>query len=339
MRAKASIGVFCYYICMKYSEALETGKTSLGVPDRIIETLLSKLYFFEDKVYKMYKWREAFYGDLSNLEFRRKYIKEDFLWNNLMSPDIYTEFLSLRVDNGQWVKTDESNAEDFCILMNVTEADRTFTALAEQQLLTKEIVKDIVEKMIPLARNITENRRGVLSQFLNMNLRETLIQEFEDLRNWAYMGHEFITHEEVDRIIDTTLEFGKNLEYFNNPEVRIEASIDGNPDNVLILNSGEVKFIDIMPPKENWRVADEFFNICRYGAEIGAFSDQSIADVLYETYFSIIGNQIPNEIRLIYEIRSALIQVPYRFVLGQPERAKKSLAFLYKQFGKIEAIK
>ena len=44
---------------------------------------------------------------------------------------------------------------------------------------------------------------------------------------------------------------------------------------------------------------------------------------------------IPDEVRVIYEIRAALIQVPYRFVLDQPERAKKSLDFLYRQLEKI----
>lgn len=321
---------------MTYSEALETGKTPLGIPDRIIETLLSKLYFFGGKVYKMYKWNKAFYGDLSDLSFRREYIQEDFFWNNLMSPDIYIQLLTVKNVNGEWIETTDEEAEDFCILMNVTESDRTFTALAEQQLLTKEMARDVVEKMIPLARVITEKRRDKLSKYLNTNLKETLKQEFEDLRNWAYMGHEYISHEEVDRIIDATLKASESLDYFKGADARIEASIDGNPDNVLILNSNETKFIDIMPPKENWRVADEFFNICRYGAEVGAFTDQETADVLYETYFSLIGKRIPDEVRTIYEIRSALIQVPYRFVLGQREKAKKSLDFLYKQMGKLK---
>ncbi len=306
-----------------------------GKPDRTIETLLSKLFFFGDRVYKIYKWNKAFYGDLSDLSFRREYIHEDFFWNAEISPDIYLKLLCVKQENGDWKEVASEAAEDFCIVMKTTEADQTMTVLAENGQLGSNMLEMAVQKMIPRARTITEKRRDVLAPFLNLSLKDTLQQELQDLREWAYMGHEFISHAETDQIIDTTLKASLPISYFNDDQATKMASIDGNPDNVLILRSGEVKLIDIMPPKLNWRVADEFFNICRYGAEVSIFMGEEAAKPLYETYFKMIGKRLPDEVRRIYELRAAFIQVPYRFVIGQKARAEKSLAFVKKRLAEI----
>ena len=48
-------------------ETIETGNfNKLGKPERIIETLISKLFFFGDDVYKVYKYNKAFFGDFSD---------------------------------------------------------------------------------------------------------------------------------------------------------------------------------------------------------------------------------------------------------------------------------
>lgn len=315
---------------MDFSQSLEVGKF-LEVntkPDRVIETLLSKLFFFGDKVYKHYKWNKAFYGDLSDLSFRREFIQEDFFWNHSMSPDIYLTLLFVKKEKGIWKETTAHNAEDFCIVMKVIESDQTLTHLAEKALVTKEMLSNVVKEMIPRVRSITIQRGGALKNFLQKPLRKTLEQELQDLRDWAYMGNEYISHKEVDAIVDMIRLKSKSIDYFDSKKVRIEASIDGNPDNVLLLKNGEVKFIDVMPPKINWRAADEFFNICRYATEITTFMDEKTARALYETYTVVTNVAIPEEVKVIYELRSALIMVTYRFVLGQKERAQKSLDFL-----------
>lgn len=114
-------------------------------------------------------------------------------------------------------------------------------------------------------------------------------------------------------------------------------AIDANCDNILILTN-KIGFLDILPPKENWRVADKFFTICRVTTDVAALLGREKANIMYEAYKNFAG--LPSEnVKIIYEIRSALIQAAYRYALEQPNLAQKYLQFMDQRLRDLKYFK
>ena len=69
---------------MTLIEAFEAGKVEgiTGRPDQIIETLLSKLFFFGDQVFKIYKNEKNSVIESTKLQ-RAEFYSQDFLWKCL----------------------------------------------------------------------------------------------------------------------------------------------------------------------------------------------------------------------------------------------------------------
>lgn len=287
--------------------------------DNIIETLLSKIYFFGSKVYKFYKWKEAFYGDLSNPDFRRKFIEEDFLWNRIMSPDIYKELTVLKNENGK---------EDLCIIMEKLKGNKNFINCVEENNLSSEILKNFSKNLFENQRKITDLKNNELSGFLSEDLKKIEIREIEDLKNWCYMAEENLPRETTDEFAKKLFQVLETPDYLNwRKAARKSACIDGNGDN-FIFQDGEIIFIDILPPKMDWRVKDEIFNLSRAVADIRALGEnKSLADEIYKNYEEMAGVRVPEKIKMLYETRGALIQAAYRYILNQPKRAERYLNF------------
>lgn len=305
--------------------------------DKTIETLLSKVFFFRNTVCKIYKWKKAFYGDLSDINFRKEFISEDFFWNNIMSPDIYIKLLFLKYNNGQWEESSIENADDLCIVMNRLKSEETLTDFAESKKITPDILEKFANTIINKQRKITEFRKKELSSLFNQDLKDIEKKAIEDLRSWAYMAKEQLPKEKTDYVVEKLLSVLNLPEYCDwRGKAKKSACIDGNGDNIIITQSGEILFIDILPPKFNWRVEDEVFNLARATADVSVLTgNTSQADVLYKSYEKLTGLEIPPVIRKLYEIRGAMIQVAYRIILNQPSRAKKYLDFVEQQISSL----
>ena len=75
---------------MELIESFEKGLVSdFGMPEKVVETAISKLFFFPSRVIKVYKPGEYFFANLSNKESRRKFFEDDFFWNHAFAPETY----------------------------------------------------------------------------------------------------------------------------------------------------------------------------------------------------------------------------------------------------------
>lgn len=176
-----------------------------------------------------------------------------------------------------------------------------------------------------------------MSSLFNQDLKDIEKKAIEDLRSWAYMAKEQLPKEKTDYVVEKLLSVLNLPEYCDwRGKAKKSACIDGNGDNIIITQSGEILFIDILPPKFNWRVEDEVFNLARATADVSVLTgNTSQADVLYKSYEKLTGLEIPPVIRKLYEIRGAMIQVAYRIILNQPSRAKKYLDFVEQQISNL----
>ncbi len=297
---------------MTLIEAFEQGNVAdFGKPDRVVDTVLSKVFFFGDRVTKVYKHEKAFYGDLTDESFRKEFYTEDFYWNHFMSPEVYRKLVH--------------EVDDFYIEMVRIDSEKTLTKLSLTGMVTPETMRDLTVILVQKLRMISEEHHPKLEALFRRGLLNIHLESLEDLRNFAYMADGSIPRAKTDQIVDLLLRKSTEESYFEDPKRhRISAAIDNNPDNIIIDNA--IRFIDIMPPKENWKVADEYFTIVRNAVDGFVLSSDALGDEVYTTYFAV-NDPIPECVTLIYEIRSGMIQWAHRTFMGQPDIAEK-----YRQF-------
>lgn len=276
-------------------------------PDRTIETIISKIFFYGDKVFKIYKYKKFFFGDFSSDKFRADFYKEDFYWNNIMAPEVYVSLCGVKKASDKYQIVDLGFAEDFFIEMKKFDDQKNLTNLLFKKEISKDILKNIVIKMVSRLEKLTDNKREKYKEYFDRDFLEGHQEDLESDRNLLYMIQSFVPKERVDKIIDAAKKFSIKNKYFQNYNKNdLSILIDNHADNIVLLND-EVEFIDVLPPKESWRIGDLHFNVCRLATDVSVLNSQELAESVYGTYeknFKII----PTEVKYVYEIRSALIQ-------------------------------
>ncbi len=292
-----------------------------GDHDRVIETVLSKLFIRGDEVHKAYKHRTADFADLADREVRRQYIAEDFFWNNAMAPEIYRELRHVKRDGERFIHLEEGEGEDWYIVMKKIDTSQDLMRAIESGMLPKEALARYVRTLLERLTVLTDARRGELEEFFDKDAAHVRAEVLGACDWAAFDGAPHITSLEVAHaraLMERALE---NETYFQNPIYNISVVIDTNAENILFID-GKVMFIDVMPPKDAWRVHDRYFLICRTSADIRAQQGDEHADVLHDTYGD--HTELPPEtVRVVYELAASLIQVPYRKMVGRDDLATK----------------
>lgn len=307
-----------------------------GPHDRVIETVLSKLFIRGNEVHKAYKHRTADFADLADREVRRSYIAEDFFWNNAMAPDIYLELRHVKRDGDLFAHVHEEEGEDWYIVMKKIDTKRDLMQAISNQALNKEELAEYVRTLLRRLMALTEARRGGLGEFFDRDAAH-IRSEVLGACDWVEVeGEPYLTPLEVARVRALLNRALDTEPYFKNPIKNISVVIDTNAENILFLD-GKVSFIDVMPPKDAWRVHDRYFLICRTSADIEAQNSGDHSAVLHETYGE--STELPSEIvRAVYEIAASLIQVPYRKMVGQNDLARCYADFVRRRCVELEGM-
>lgn len=303
--------------------------------DHIIETVLSKLFIRGNEVHKAYKHRTADFADLMDMEVRRKYISEDFFWNNAMAPEIYLELRHVKPEGEKFVHVEDGEGEDWYIVMRKIDTSKDLMRAIENDSLEAEALKEYVRTLLSRLDNLTQARRGELEEFFAKDAAHVRAEVLGACDWAAFDGEPFVTPKEVAHTkILLTRAIEQEL-YFQQPIKDISVVIDTNPENIIFID-GKVSFIDVMPPKDAWRVHDRYFLICRTSADIKAQEGEH-STALHDTY-SEYTTLPPQIVSVIYEIAAALIQVPYRKMIGQSELAQKYANFVRMRCAELEII-
>lgn len=306
-----------------------------GDHDHIIETVLSKLFLRGDFVHKIYKHREGDFADLTDKETRRAYVSEDFFWNNAMASDIYLELRHVQRNGDIFIHVDECDAEDWYIVMKKVDTSRDLMRILERGVPGKKELEGYARTLRERLTELTKHRRDSLALFFSAG--ETHVKdEIRAVFPWAYTATPILTHDEVahiEKLIASTLE---HCPYWNTPIESMSVVVDNNPENILFLDEG-VSFIDVMPPKDAWRVHDRYFSLCRTSADISALAGSDYTEVLHDTYAEE-GDLPPRQVRAVYEIAAALIQVPYRKMIGRDDLALRYADYLRTRVRELEAM-
>jgi len=291
-------------------------------PDKIIETIISKLYFYGDEVYKVYKYEKFFFGDFSSFNFRAKFYKEDFLWNKIMAPVVHLELKE--VEN------------DFYIKMKKFDDSKNFTNLLLQKNISDNDLKKVVLEMVVRLDKITKIKKNDPDYDFNQKLVDIHLSDLESDANLLYLIGDFISKEKVDEITNISKKVSLNTSYFKDYDPNnFSILIDNHADNIVFLDN-VVEFVDVLPPKESWRVGDINFIISRMAVDVAVLFDEEKSKIIYDTFEK--NNAIPAEIRAIYQIRSALIQMWCFYSQKKPDIAKKYLEFAESRVKYLQGI-
>jgi aminoglycoside phosphotransferase family enzyme len=321
---------------MNLIEAFEKQAVSgiLGTPDKTIETLISKLFFYNNKVYKIYKWNKAFFGDFSSLTFRKEFYQEDFFWNNAMAPHIYTDLKTVKFDGNSFVESNMEESEDLYIVMNkINEKDNLTHRLIMNDITTNDLML-IAREMTTKLKELTKERKSGLQNIVDRGLASLEQEIVGDLRSWGYMADPQYPKEKTNQTTEVLGKAFKKEKYFNNfKNSDLSIAVDSHSDNILFSN-GQLGFIDIFPPRDIWRIVDPFYNICRLATDVTVLKDKDSANEMYKEYGKIMPLG-PEKVKNIYELQAALIKGPYLSVLKRKDEAEKYFAFIEESVAKL----
>ncbi len=312
---------------MLFIDTLENeGIKEFGKPDKVIETLISKIFFFRNRVIKVYKHKEAFYGNFADFAFRKEFYSEDFFWNHSMAPEIYLKLVGVKAKGGSYDTVKLDIAEDFYIEMAKIDSSKNLTNLFSSDKVTTINMEEMIHFLVEKLRSLTKERKVKLKHLFDLGWYKLQSDDLEDLRQWVYMAPDKISKKDTDIMIDLLKEKSSKEPYFTNYNPSfLSVAIDNNCDNLLIIN-GKPSLIDTMTPKDNWKVSDEYFNVVRVAVDAYVLGNKELGDTVYQTYYKY-RPEPSRATTLINEIRSSLIQWSYRHSLGQHEMAEKYKIF------------
>jgi len=306
-------------------------------PDKIIETTVSKIFFYGNKVYKIYKYEKFFFGDFGSPDFRRNFYCEDFRWNKTMAPHVYLNLRGVKAEGEKYRLADIGEAEDFFIEMEKFDADKSLTNLLLKKEVSEEDLAKIVLELTSRLGELTTEKRRESEAIFSKNLLESLLAELEDDRNLLYLVPSFIAKEKTDEMMEFLKKAAVKNPYFRNfSHQKLSLLIDDHSDNIMLLD-GKVEFIDVLPPKESWRVGDLNFNICRLAVDVAVLWSKEKAEAIYRAYEKL-AEPIPPGVKAIYEADAALIQMWCFYDLGKSEIAEKYLKFVQEKIKVITEL-
>jgi len=315
-------------------ELMKTGKfpDESGVPKHI-ETVISNVFIFENKVYKFYKNDNEFFNkdfrDLSTRVSRFSFSKRDFEWNNALSPSIYTNLIGVVVrGNKIEIVESENKAEELVFVMN--RADTTNVLF--EKLVSGEVT---VEDCYSIGKQFGENMKRVQKSLSDgNNLHHMFKDRILDLRNWIKSVTEHISEEESDMYCDHLEDFrSKNKELFES-RLTSEITTDGDfHSHNAIFSNGTLFFMDTFPPKEEWGKGHLHIPFYRIGTDILALSgDVNMFESFKKGYEEITGRVVDRNLDHFFVVYASGIAVPYLYMLQKTDPSKKAPAEKFHEF-------
>ena len=256
-----------------------------------------------------------------------------------MSPEVYRGLLAVKRHGELFEEVDNFEAaEDFYIEMRAIDETKNLSRLLEQRIVSLSEIETLATTIIEKIRTLTQQRKDTYPHLFSKSLYEISCESWEDMRQWMYSVEKHIPKNFTDELFNLVTEkLAKEPYFISHPQSDLCLNIDNNSDNVLFFDGAPV-FIDVMPPKENWKVNGEFLVIARTAVDAYALGSKELGDAVYRTYEARCEKSIPHVARLLYEIRAACIQWPYRHMLDEHERALKFKTFALNKIEELKAV-
>lgn len=321
---------------MTYSQApllslLSTGKIlgEVATPEHI-ETVISNVFLFKEYAYKLYKNDNEFfnksYNDLSSKVTRLDFVHSDFEWNHQLSKEVYLRLQGVKVVENEIVFVNDFKDADE--LLQVT-----------KRLPSNSVLFDLLNKDALAENDYREMGKQFALREKNFSWNETLPDEmvldnmlsrYNDIVEWIESADKYIPKVERDEYMKQFREL--IMREFGADFSKVSICFDVHSLNIFYVN-GVLYPFDTYSPKAPWRVGPSLLNLYRIATDIFALVGESkfraFVDGYHETLFIDAPTKDTEHFFIIY---SALIMIPYFYILGQKEHSKMEIALKYHNF-------
>ena len=307
------------------------GLAEEGTSAEYIQTQISHIFLYSHTVYKLYRRDNenfnALFADLSG-EKRADFYKEDFFYNHYFNPAVYKKLVGVLVHDNEVILTEASSGLDWAIEMARIDAAENLTALLIHGSLKEDDFRSIGYQM---TKTLAEFPRK--SDTKN-NWYAIMKANFEDNESFVYLADPLIKKDDTRKVLEVLKNYFENGKerFVNMTGEQLICAIDNHSDNVFY-NGGEVSFIDVYLPKENWRMIDPFYAVCRLSADVLVLGGNTYAEALISGYEDYYGNdKTSRSIQLFYQLDGALIKAAYLYIIGKDSGKRLNEAEKYWQF-------
>lgn len=307
-----------------------------GVPEGELETILSKLYFLPDTVYKWYKPVKAYYGNLANADERREFYADDFAWNRMLNPEVYEELLGLQYAAGRMTIVPLAEAEDYVIHMRRIPEITTMSDMLLADSATEDDMGSAVELLLRAQERLNLDMLPPLDDVRRRGLTSLYHEYLQDLRNQLHRAADHLSTAQADEGIDWLIALSDVLPYFQKfPTSALVASLDCHTDNIVRTTAKELMIIDSMFPKRNWRVIDELHSIARLATNATVLGSPKKGEEVYHAY-RVLRGDFDEHAAKAHEVRTALMQWSRRHLLGYHELAEQFKEHAFRLLAELE---
>jgi aminoglycoside phosphotransferase family enzyme len=329
------------YLIESFLNGTVRGIEEYGLIPAHVETQISHLFIFPSTVYKFSKRNNTFFNehfrDLSSREERLNFYKADFFENHYFSPNVYLELCGVYSEANESVLRlgVEQNTEDAVIRMKRINLDCNLSNLLHKKSLSEDEFRTMGYQQTKAVALYPHQPKSSENYF------EIFKRRLEDLKQWMLSAENYFSGEEIDRIIEVLNSYvdKRKVAFENIRESDYVVSLDNHSDNVFYEN-GNMFFLDIYPPKEDWMVVTPWTNIYRPATDIFILMGEKYARAFLAGYKDYYGN-FDESYENLYFVYSAAIQGVSLHNLSKESPTKHEDSLAYKKFvlEKITEIK
>ena len=294
------------YLQKPLLELLHAGKVSgeSGIPKHI-ETVISNVYLFNERVYKVYKNDNDFFNssfhDVSAKQDRFAFSKADFEWNQQLTKEVYLHLQGVKVDDAGIQFVDEKNAEE---LMFITKRMPAGTILFDRLMKSDLTTNDFYE----IGRQFAEREKNFVwnGAMSDESLLDSMLERYDDIVAWI-KDVEKVSALEKETLANMLKEL--IVRVYTHDSSRVSICFDLHSLNAFYVDQTLYLF-DTHPPKDAWRFGPPLLNLYRLSTDVFALAGENEFNAVMRGYHEYLKKEMPSqETNRLFVVYTSLIMM------------------------------
>ncbi len=298
-----------------------------------IETVISNVFIFDEKVYKFYKNDSDFFNkgfrDISEKSVRFSFTRQDFKWNNMLNPSIYLKLVGIKAGDGSIIfSLNDDDADEIAIVMEkVNDSDILFEKLMAGKISQSDsfsIGEQFAEDLKKVQKKLPEK----------YNYYEIFSSLIADVREWIKSVSEYISIEESGKYCDYLDYFRrKNQQWFEGELSSEIAAIGDVHSHNAVFSDKTLYLMDTFPPKEAWFIGHKLLPLYRIGIDIWVLTgNKGLFESFLKGFENKSGIKIDRRLDPVNTVYASAIMVSYLYMLQRTDASKKEAAEKFHRF-------
>lgn len=248
-----------------------------GVPEHI-ETVLSNVFLFKERVYKLYKNDNDFvnknFGDLSIKEKRFEFSNIDFSWNQQLAKEVYLRIQGANVgmDSVRFVDKSEETEELLIVTKRLPREASLFEHLRNNDLVETDYYE--------IGKQFAEREKGFISneELSKTSLLENMSERNISIVDWVRGAEKYISHEEIVTYTGQLTNLIKIV--YTGDSAPLSIAFDVHSLNAFYIDRAFYPF-DVVAVNDAWHFAPALVNIYRLATDVFALVGEKNLEPFY----------------------------------------------------------